>query len=68
MITLSRFGNKCVYLKMEFLNLTNLSSSLVSCYLCSVQAVISALVLPHCSTMLRLLNETQAFKHDIKIV
>ena len=29
MITLSRFGNKCVYLKTEFLNLTNLSSTRV---------------------------------------
>ena len=28
-ITLSRFGNKCVYLKTEFLYLTNLSSTRV---------------------------------------
>ena len=37
-------------------------SNLSSCF------TIAALVLPQCSTMLRLLNETQAFKHDIEIV
>ena len=30
--------------------------------------VISALVLPQCSTMLRLLDKTQDFKHDSEIV